>query len=61
MSLKRRNARTVECSPPIDLDASTAGHVLMFSPIRADGTAIAVPAGDILQHTAFTLKVYANR
>jgi hypothetical protein len=42
-------------------DASTAGHVLMFSPIRADGTAIAVPAGDILQHTAFTLKVYANR
>lgn len=38
-------------------DASTAGHLLLFAPINTDGTALAVGAGDTLDHGAAFLTV----
>lgn len=41
-------------------DASTAGNVLLFAPINVDGTALAVAAGDTLDHGAAFLTVNAT-
>lgn len=40
-------------------DASTAGNILMFAPINTTGAALAIPAGDGLEHGATFLTVNA--
>lgn len=41
------------------MDASTSGNALMFSPTTVAGTALAVPAGDVLEHAATFLQARA--